>query len=252
MRLIAYVGPPIKKAEPYHPYVPLRFRLTGRRPASTTDDPPKPIDPKAIVEIRLQIEDLKAKLSELEAKLYAAAAPQPALPVDRPGRQPNDSGAAPEPPLSPPSAQEEPQEKNGVPVSRFRMFGDVGYAVSNEKGRTNSFPIGTLDLFMTGALSERVSILGEMLFIPAPTTPLKPTLNGLLLQYKHNDYFNFGIGRYHSSIGYYNTAFQGAWSWHPSLQASLPIDIRYVGTYHPYRIAIGATRSRRPTMAPIS
>src|SRR6266404_4954188 len=34
----------------------------------------------------------------------------------------------------------------------------------------------------------------------------------LLLQYKHNDYLNFCIGRYHSSIGYYNTAFhQGAW-----------------------------------------
>src|SRR5437868_4333572 len=35
---------------------------------------------------------------------------------------------------------------------------------------------------------------------------------GLLLQYKHNDYLDFSIGRYHSSIGYYNTTFhQGAW-----------------------------------------
>src|SRR5712671_4282757 len=35
---------------------------------------------------------------------------------------------------------------------------------------------------------------------------------GLLLQYKHNDYLDFSIGRYLSSIGYYNTAFhRGAW-----------------------------------------
>src|SRR4029077_18264593 len=33
-----------------------------------------------------------------------------------------------------------------------------------------------------------------------------------LLQYRQSDYFGFAVGRYHSSIGYYNTAFhQGAW-----------------------------------------
>lgn len=29
----------------------------------------------------------------------------------------------------------------------------------------------------------------------------------LLLQYSHNDYFNFAVGRYHTAIGYYNTAY---------------------------------------------
>jgi len=33
-----------------------------------------------------------------------------------------------------------------------------------------------------------------------------------VLQHKTNDYFTFGVGRYHTSIGYYNPTFhRGAW-----------------------------------------
>jgi hypothetical protein len=44
------------------------------------------------------------------------------------------------------------------------------------------------------------------------TTALALVVERLLLQYKQNDHLHLSIGRYHSSIGYYNTAFhQGAW-----------------------------------------
>jgi hypothetical protein len=69
-----------------------------------------------------------------------------------------------------------------------------------------------LDLFMTGALTDRVSVLGEVLFVPFQDNSIDVDVERLLLQYKHNDFLNVGIGRYHPSIGYYNTAFhQGAW-----------------------------------------
>ncbi len=65
---------------------------------------------------------------------------------------------------------------------------------------------------MTGVLSDHVSVLGEVLFTPSKDNAIGVDVERLLLQYKHNDYFNFAVGRYHSSIGYYNTAFhQGAW-----------------------------------------
>ena len=95
---------------------------------------------------------------------------------------------------------------------RFNIFGDVGYRATDRKGNTNTFEIGSLDLFMSSRLSEKVSVLGEILFISGRDNSITPDVERLLLQYHHNDYFNFGIGRYHTAIGYYNTAFhQGAW-----------------------------------------
>jgi hypothetical protein len=69
-----------------------------------------------------------------------------------------------------------------------------------------------MDLFMTSRLSEKTSLLGEVLFIAAEDNSISLDIERLLFQYKQNDYFGFGVGRYHTSIGYYNTAFhQGAW-----------------------------------------
>jgi hypothetical protein len=95
---------------------------------------------------------------------------------------------------------------------QLRLFGDVGYHATDLHGDTNTFYLGSLDMFMTGNLSDRVSVLGEVLFTSAPDNSITPDVERLLLQYKHNDHFKFGIGRYHTSIGYYNPTFhRGAW-----------------------------------------
>jgi hypothetical protein len=154
-----------------------------------------------------QIQDLQAKMKELEERLNAIAANTPA----RAGDSSVSVVASPSetPTLTP---AQEPQENKSIPGVKLRMFGDVGYEASDQKGKTNSFHIGTLDLFLTGTLSDRVSILGEVLFTPQTNNGIGVDVERLLLQYKQNDYFNFAVGRYHSSIGYYNTAFhQGAW-----------------------------------------
>ncbi len=92
------------------------------------------------------------------------------------------------------------------------MFGDVGYDASGQKGVPNTFEIGSLDLFMRARLSDRVSTLAEILFTPGSDNSISSDVERLLIQYRQNDYFNGGFGRYHTSIGYYNTAFhQGAW-----------------------------------------
>lgn len=134
-----------------------------------------------------RINELEAKVKQLEEK---QAAPAP----------------APEPVVEGPSV-------NSVNDRlKLNVFGDVGYEANDLKPSHNTFEIGSLDLFMTAHVSEKVSALGEILFIAQSDNSITPDVERLLLQYRHNDYFTAGIGRYHTSIGYYNTAYhQGAW-----------------------------------------
>jgi hypothetical protein len=157
-----------------------------------------------------QIQELQAKVKELEARLNDVKGG--ASPGAVESGAPHSAPVEVTPPPTPSSAVQESQENNSVPSVKLRLFGDVGYEVSDQKSSINSFHIGTLDLFMTGVLTDRVSVLGEVLFIPLKDNSIGVDIERLLLQYQQNDYFNMAIGRYHSSIGYYNTAFhQGAW-----------------------------------------
>jgi hypothetical protein len=165
---------------------------------------------QAFQQMNEQIQELQAKVKELEGRLNAIAASTPARAGDSSNSIAAISSATIPPTL--PSPVQEPQEDKSIPEVKLRLFGDMGYEASDQKGETNSFHIGTLDLFMTGALTDRVSVLGEVLFTSLKDNSIGVDVERLLLQYKQNDHFNVGIGRYHSSIGYYNTAFhQGAW-----------------------------------------
>jgi hypothetical protein len=156
-----------------------------------------------------QIQELQVKVRELEGRLNAKAAGTPSQGVDS---NPIATTSVITPPPTPLPPAEEPGPDNPAPRVQLRMFGDVGYRASDQKRQTNSFLIGSLDLFMTGSLSSRVSVLGEVLFTPQVNNSFGVDVERLLLQYKQNDYFDFSVGRYHSAIGYYNTAFhQGAW-----------------------------------------
>ena len=136
-----------------------------------------------------RISELEAKVKQLEDK-QASAAPAP----------------GPEP------VAEEPHVNAVNDRLKLNVFGDVGYEASNLKPSSNTFEIGSLDLFMTARLSDHVSALGEVLFTSQSDNTINPDVERLLLRYRQNDYLTAGIGRYHTSIGFYNTAFhQGAW-----------------------------------------
>lgn len=174
------------------------------------DDQPQADESNAIRRMNEQIQELQAKVKELEARLNGVTRSTPHAAVES-STTANVPVEEP-PPAAPPSAAQESQDNNSVPSVKLRMFADVGYEASDQRGETNSFHIGTLDLLMTGVLTDRVSVLGEVLFTPSKDNSIGLDVERLLLQYKQNDYFNFAIGRYHTAIGYYNTAFhQGAW-----------------------------------------
>jgi hypothetical protein len=125
----------------------------------------------------------------------------------------------PAPSLSPAAAPEPTPVVDTPPVHAvndrltLNVFGDVGFhATDDPEVSSNTFDIGNLDIFMTSRLSEKVSLLGEVLFIANSDNTISADVERLLLRYRYNDYFAFAMGRYHTSIGYYNTAFhRGAW-----------------------------------------
>ena len=200
-----------RNARVYTGAIALLLALNQILPASSyADEPPHEGDHDAIRHMNEQIQELQAKVKDLEARLNAVTASAPArgVEIDPPISTPPVGTTR----VTSPFPSQESQDDNALPSVKLRMIGDMGYKVSDQHGKTNSFHIGTLNLFMTGALSERVSVLGEVLFISREGNILDTDVERLLLQYKHSDYLNFAIGRYHSSIGYYNTTFhQGTW-----------------------------------------
>ena len=115
-------------------------------------------------------------------------------------------------PAPAPAPAPETSRVNSAGEVKLNLFGDVGFKTTDFKPSRNSFEFGSLDLFMTAHLSEKTSALAELLFIPRSDNTIDFDVERLLLQHRWNDYFSAGIGRYHTSIGYYNTAFhQGAW-----------------------------------------
>ena len=128
--------------------------------------------------------------------------------------------------------QTETSEKERMDVSktllRIRGFGDI--TLHGDNGRvtpggqkdTTAFSLGQLNLFVTSDISENFKFLSEIVFEANSASQIPRSSNGqnifgvdierYLLQYSPNDYFNLAIGRYHTAIGYYNTAYHHS-SW---------------------------------------
>jgi hypothetical protein len=152
------------------------------------------------------IQDLLVRIQALEAEVKAlkdAQAP-PAAP---------QAAAAVTPQLASAAA---PGEMSGMasgtgPTLQIRGFADLDYG-RTVKPVTSSFMLGQLDLFMSSTLSDNTSVVGELVTEANDENVFGVDLERLLLQYKPNDYLNIGVGRYHTSIGYYNTAYHhGTW-----------------------------------------
>ena len=76
----------------------------------------------------------------------------------------------------------------------------------------NSFQFGEFDLFMTSQLSDTVGFLSEVVFGSDASNFWGIDIERAQLTYKPNDYFQISGGRFHTAIGYYNTAFHhGTW-----------------------------------------
>ena len=97
------------------------------------------------------------------------------------------------------------------PNLQIRGFGDVDFSATDEKGTNSGFNLGQLDLHLASSLSRKVSYFGEITFNAQPTG-YTVEVERSILRFDYNDFFKISFGRYHTPIGYWNTAFHhGTW-----------------------------------------
>ena len=76
----------------------------------------------------------------------------------------------------------------------------------------SSFQAGEFDLLMTSRLSDNLSFLAEVVLGPDDTNEFGVDIERYQLTYRASRYFAASAGRFHTSIGYYNTAYHhGNW-----------------------------------------
>ncbi len=95
----------------------------------------------------------------------------------------------------------------------FHGFGDVGYLQSvGEAGATRAenggFSLGELDLYVAESLGPRFDVLSEVVVKPAASgSGFVITVERLQIGYLHSDYLKVYAGRFHTPLGYWNTAY---------------------------------------------
>jgi hypothetical protein len=105
-----------------------------------------------------------------------------------------------------------PMAAPDFPTMRFQGFSDASYRASDVGRGENSFAVGQFNLFMTSSLSDRMGILAELVVEANDRNEFGIDLERLLWRYAVNEYLNVSVGRYHTAIGWYNTAYHHA-SW---------------------------------------
>src|SRR6267143_1866605 len=181
---------------------------------------PKPGDVTAPDKQTLQL--LLQRIDQLEARVRQLEAERQPAPVVSPAPGPAQRSA---PPVNEAEQQAESQAESAVPermdlsktLLRLRGFGDITLHGDTRKGNTNAFTLGQLNLFVTSDISEKFKFLSEIVFEGGPDNIYGVTRGEIntfsvdveryLIQYSYNDYLNVAAGRFHTAIGYYNTAY---------------------------------------------
>jgi hypothetical protein len=204
--------------------------------AARAQSPPQ--DQSEQIRILLErVQKLEQRLAELETKQPAAATPTVTAANVPAAPKPETPEVVPTPGPGQ-GHQHEAQDEQATlhqmevhyPSLQIRGFGDVDFSTTDQKGTNSGFNLGQLDLHLASALSKKVSYYGEMTFNAQPSG-YTVEVERSIIRYDYNDYFKVSFGRYHTPIGYWNTAFHhGAW-----LQTSIgrPDMLRIGGTFIP-------------------
>lgn len=163
-----------------------------------------------------EVNELKARVAALEAKQNQPE--QPPQPQATPQPEEKALAGAPQPGAS------GPEPLPFIRGIRFQGFGSVTYKASDANpseqgaslgfrpGSPGNFAVGDVDLFLTSQLSNRTSVLGEVVFSEQNSGEFETDVERLLLKYNPSDYLKMSFGRFHTATSYYNTVFHhGLW-----------------------------------------
>jgi hypothetical protein len=211
-------------------FVALSF-ATGTARGQTSLAPEQIETVKALLQ---RIEQLEKRVSELEARQTIAAA-APAVAAS------NAAVARNSPPQGVLDKSAQIQQREAVsaaaqqaeihyPSLQIHGFGDVDFGATDLHGVTSGFSLGQFDLHFASALSQKVSYFAETTLTAQPTG-YSSEVERTIIRYDYDDYFKISFGKYHTPIGYWNTAYHhGAW-----LQTTInrPDMVRIGGTFIP-------------------
>jgi len=130
------------------------------------------------------------------------------------------------------------------PSLQFRGFTDFDYTTSDEPSGTTGFDLGQVVLHMVSPLARKVNYFGEVSVTPR-NTGYGIEVERSFVRYDHNDFFKVSVGRFHTQIGYWNTAFHhGLW-----LQTTVgrPDQIRFGTTFVPVHFVGAQVEGKIPS-----
>ena len=177
-----------------------------------------PSERETIQQLVQEVKELQDKVKVLESQQRSSASNVHDVSTETNGtpssaeKQSNNS--------QPESLSQELHELHGI---QWRGFGEVNYKVLNQRtpelgtlgfvpGSHGNFYTGDFDLLLTSQINDKASVLSEIVFGEEDAQTFNVDLERVLLKYDYNDYLKMSFGRYHTAIGYYNTAFHsGSW-----------------------------------------
>lgn len=93
---------------------------------------------------------------------------------------------------------------------QFLGFGDIDY-ISNDSSSPGGFAIGQVVGHISASVADRLNVFGE-LSATAHDSNYTVEVERVIARYDFNNDFSISAGRYHTPIGYWNTAYHhGAW-----------------------------------------
>jgi len=222
-------------------FLPLLGMVVCPKPVRAQSGPTATADQQTLQALVQRIDQLEARVRQLEAtqrqpasgsvaaaptgqQTAPASAPSQTLPA--PATLQSESGhtdAAQEHEAEPTEHAETERMDLSKTLLRIRGFGDVTLHGDNYhppaplQADKTTFTLGQLNLFVTSDISDKFKFLSEIVFEGGPDNiygQVRGTPNSFgvdveryLLTYSANDYFSLSAGRYHTAIGYYNTAY---------------------------------------------
>jgi hypothetical protein len=185
-----------------------------------------------------EIDALKSRIAELEAKQPGNAAPAPLSSLPEKVESAPSSSTVASPAVAPiPMATvasipaPPPQDEGGHdmtllggPKLNIRGFLDFNLGLGSIANPLiypltipptpvhNTFQLGEFDLFLNSRLSSTISFLGEVVLAADASNFWGLDVERAQITYKPSEYFQISGGRIHTAIGFYNTTFHhGAW-----------------------------------------
>lgn len=112
---------------------------------------------------------------------------------------------------TPDTASAPPANAPFNPTVHAMFFGDASY-VATDRAIPSGFVIGQAVGHLIASLTDRLAFFGEVTLSSQPAGGYTIELERSILRYDVNDALKLSGGRYHTPIGYWNTAFHhGTW-----------------------------------------